>query len=150
MTRKKEIILISFLILIFPLIMKGLLNLPERIYFREHSSFLIKWELGDLWWFLLYGSLGVGLLRLNNIARWLVIVYMTGLAVIGPIAMLAVTIIVDKQIMAGLIDKYGIFYIQILPWMGSMLMSVFCGGIAIYLMHPKIRENFSGKRRDNA
>jgi hypothetical protein len=142
MPRKKGIIVVSICILLFPFIIKILLNLPEKIYFNEHYSFSSKWNLKDLWGWAIYALLGFGLFKLNNIARWLIVMYMSALALVSPIAMLIMNIIIDKQVIAKLTDKYGFFQIQILPWLGCILISVFCGGIAIYLLHPRIRDEF--------
>jgi glucan phosphoethanolaminetransferase (alkaline phosphatase superfamily) len=94
--------------------------------------------------FIFYLLLGIGILKFNNKARIIAIVYIGSLAIAGPIGLIYSSFLLDKNLHNQTVNKYGKF-IEIYPWLVILPVSILCLSCIIYLTRPSVRELFIKK-----
>jgi hypothetical protein len=146
-----SILVLSIFILFFPLIIRFVSILPEMFFLEslDRRSFLLEGNLNDVWVFGFYGFLGFGIYKLNNWARWILLIHMFGLASLAPLSIGYCFFTIDKKIIVESIQKHGLFEIVILPWIGIFLNSVIAFVILVYLCKADVRKLFTHKKDDD-
>ena len=112
--RPKGILIISGILFLFPLILSVLIGLTFWGSLGKLDTSFFKPNLDYLWGFVLYGLVGFGVFKLNNIARWVAIFLLANTTFTGPVSVLTMDVLIDKNFLMALIEKEG-FSFFIIP-----------------------------------
>ena len=142
---------IGIILFLFPFITALFFNLLLLITTADKSLWgwngfiqsCFKTFLFQNYWFafLLFGILGIGILKLNNKIRLVTVTIAVGMALGGPLGLVIGIFSAGPKIHAEIIKNYRILT-TIFPWLLVIPFCLLYALIAYYLTRPKIKEQF--------
>lgn len=140
--RSVGIILTAIIIFLFPFIVKLFVEMVSLMTAGGKLSWAWNEFIRNSWSaFLLFGILGIGILKLNNKIRLLTVVITTAMAAAGPLGLIIGIFVAGSKIHIAIIKKYGISPL-IFPWLVVIPICIIYALIAFYLTRPKVKKQF--------
>jgi len=147
MMKKKRsigIIVVSTIVFLFPLILNLLFILTYKLLLEQWSLLgIFEWNLLICLSYIFYFILGIGLFQLNNKIRIVTVAWESVIVLAIPLGIIIGKLFIDKTIHEEVVNRYGMYLVEIVPVVMVVPAWLLCISIVFYLTRPKVKAIFS-------